>query len=282
MIEIASFHERRHLVIGERREEDRRGAGTDRRQQIVGVFGRQDQDQVVGRLFERLEQRIGGLIAGPIDVVDQKYSPVASRRFELRALFELAHLRNRNLPQRTVRRESHEIGMRREQQRIFIALLRRPFLPRRRRWRYCAAKLRSSCSILSALPSSSAPKRRARVAFPMPSGPANRSVCGMRSCSIIRSKGGRDMSVAPEVAQTCRLTTFQILAPPLEAGPSVDDPKSIRFSGGERRVGVPDFLVESRILLFHPVVSFTPAIAASRRAPDWWPDRCPSAVSDRA
>src|SRR5713226_5011005 len=111
MVEAACFDEAAHLLPGERGELKRRGARSNGRQEIVGVLGRHDEDEVFGRLLERLEHRIGGLVAGAIHVVDEEYAAAAARRLELRALLQLAHLRNGKLPQRAVRREAYEIGM---------------------------------------------------------------------------------------------------------------------------------------------------------------------------
>src|SRR5437867_3785041 len=128
MVEAACFDEGAHLIARERRELKGRGARSNGRKEIVSVLGRHDEDEMFRRLLERLEHRVGGLVAGPIHVVDEEYAAAAARRLELRALLQLAHLRNRKLPQRAVRRKTHEIGMGGEQQRIFIALIGWPLL----------------------------------------------------------------------------------------------------------------------------------------------------------
>jgi hypothetical protein len=56
-------------------------------------------------------------------VIDQEHPPAAMVGEKRRALLEQPRLRNRDLAQRTVRRERHEIGVGREQQGIFVALL---------------------------------------------------------------------------------------------------------------------------------------------------------------
>ena len=85
-------NERLHLRVRQRRQMERHGARADGRQQIVGVFGRQQQDQMLGRLFQRLEQRVRGLLVGSIDVVDQENAARSVQRLKLRALLEQTHL----------------------------------------------------------------------------------------------------------------------------------------------------------------------------------------------
>ena len=50
------------------------GARANGWQQIIGVLSRHDQDQVLGRLLERLQQRVGGLIAGAVHMVDEEHA----------------------------------------------------------------------------------------------------------------------------------------------------------------------------------------------------------------
>ena len=76
MVEASRFDERAHLLPGERRELKQRRAGSNGRQKIVGVLGRHDENEVAGRLLERLEHRVGGLLAGSIHVVDQEHPAV--------------------------------------------------------------------------------------------------------------------------------------------------------------------------------------------------------------
>ena len=106
----------------------RNRARTDSRQQVVGIFRGKHQDQMLRRLFQNLEQRIGRLLVGAIDVVDQKNAARALQRLELRALLEQTHLLDGDLAQRAVRWERQEVGMSGEQQRIFIAFVGGPFL----------------------------------------------------------------------------------------------------------------------------------------------------------
>ncbi len=116
-----------HLRIRQRRQMERHRARADGGQQIVGIFGGQQQDQMIGRLFQRLQQRIRGLLIGAIDMIDQKHAARSVQRLILRALLQQAHLLDGDLPQRAVRRKGQEIGMRGKQQRIFVALVGWPF-----------------------------------------------------------------------------------------------------------------------------------------------------------
>ena len=86
LVQPAGAHERAHLLGLERREMKRHGARADGGQQIVGVLRRHDQDQVVGRLFQRLQQRVGGLLVGAVHVVDQENAAAALVRQELGAV----------------------------------------------------------------------------------------------------------------------------------------------------------------------------------------------------
>ncbi len=106
---------------------ERHGPRSDGRQQIVGILGGQQQDQVLGRLFQGLQQRVRGLLVGPIDMVDQENAARSVQRLKLRALLQQAHLLDGDLPQRAVGRKGQEVGMRGEQQRIFVALVGWPF-----------------------------------------------------------------------------------------------------------------------------------------------------------
>ena len=74
-----------------------------------------NQNQMIRRLLQCLEQRIGGLFVGPVEMIDQKNPARAVQRLELGTLLEQAHLRDGELAQRPVGRERHEIGMRGEQ-----------------------------------------------------------------------------------------------------------------------------------------------------------------------
>ena len=80
-----------------------------------------------GRLFEDFEQRVGGLLVGAIDVIDQKNPALFVQGFELSALLQQAHLLDGDLPQGAIGREGDEIRMRRKEQRIFVALVGGPF-----------------------------------------------------------------------------------------------------------------------------------------------------------
>ena len=131
LIQAARAHEAAHLLGLERREVERHGARADGGQQIVGVLRGHDEDQVVGRLFQRFEQRVGGLVVGAVHVVDQEDAAGALVRQILRGFLEQARLRNGDLAQRAVGGEGDEIRVGGEQQRIFVALLRGPLLARR-------------------------------------------------------------------------------------------------------------------------------------------------------
>ncbi len=70
------------------------------------------------------------MLVGAVDVIDQKNAPVAAQRFERSALFQKAHLLDGDLAQRSVGRESHEIGMGSKEQRVLVALVGGPALAR--------------------------------------------------------------------------------------------------------------------------------------------------------
>ena len=70
MLQAAGLDEGTHVFFPQAAKLERNRTGADSRQQIVGIAGRQDQNQVRRRLFEGLEQRVGGLWIGAIDAVD--------------------------------------------------------------------------------------------------------------------------------------------------------------------------------------------------------------------
>ena len=166
LVEAARPHERPHLLAPERREVERHRARADGRQQVVGVLRRHDQDQVRRRLFQRLQQRVGGLLVGAVHVIDQEDAPAALVRQKLRAFLQQPRLRDRDLAQRAVRREGDEIRMRGEQQRIVVALVGRPSSRASATVSRLCGRLRSSCSISSGCPSRRAaePPRQRRLA----------------------------------------------------------------------------------------------------------------------
>src|SRR5579864_8745247 len=96
----------------------RHGARANGGQQIVSIARGEDENQMRRRLFERFEQRIGGLIVGALDLIDEEDAPVALERLERRALLEESHLLDGDLAQRAVGREAEEIGMGGEEERI--------------------------------------------------------------------------------------------------------------------------------------------------------------------
>ena len=82
---------------------------------------------MVRRFFQRLEQRIRRMFTGTVRLVDQENTPRPVQRFIRRPLLEQTHLRNAQLPQRTVRRKGQKIRMRTKKQRIFIPFISRKF-----------------------------------------------------------------------------------------------------------------------------------------------------------
>ena len=94
----------------------------------MSVLSGHDQDEVIGRLLQRLQEGIGRLFVGPVELVDEEDPPVAAPRLELRATFEQAHLLDRDLAQRPVGRKRHEVRMRSQQQRLLAAPLGGPLL----------------------------------------------------------------------------------------------------------------------------------------------------------
>ena len=63
-------------------------------------------------------------------MIDQKNAAVATQWFERRALFQKAHLLDRDLAQRSIWREGHEIRVGSKQQRVLVALIGGPALAR--------------------------------------------------------------------------------------------------------------------------------------------------------
>ncbi len=103
------------------------GARADGGQKVVGILGGHDDDEVLRRLLQRLQERVGGLLVSPVDVIDQEDAAAAMQGFILRELLELSHLRDRDLAQRSIGREGYKIRMGREQERVFVALFSGPF-----------------------------------------------------------------------------------------------------------------------------------------------------------
>src|SRR5580698_1462249 len=101
---------------------------TDSGQQIVRILGSQHQNQMLGRFFQRLQQRVRRLLIGTVDMVDQENAAASVQRLELRALLQQTHLLNGDLPQRTIWSKSKEIRMRGEQQRLIVPFVGGPFL----------------------------------------------------------------------------------------------------------------------------------------------------------
>ncbi len=126
MIQAARDAERFHLVGIEARQAQRHGSRANRRQQIVGIGRRHDQDQMRRRFFQGFQERVRGLLIRAVDLIDQKYAPVAFQRLERGSILQEAHLMDGELPQRAIRRERQEIGVRGEEQRVFVALVGGP------------------------------------------------------------------------------------------------------------------------------------------------------------
>src|SRR5512140_3748398 len=104
------------------------GTGADGGQKVESVLRCENQDEVFGRLLESLQHGVGGLPAGPVEVVDEEDTPLPVQRPELRPLSQEPHLLNGELPQRPLRAESDEVRMCIEQQRVIAPLLAWPFL----------------------------------------------------------------------------------------------------------------------------------------------------------
>src|SRR5262249_48539246 len=75
-----------------------------------------------GRLFENLEERVGGLFVGTIDVVNKEDPVLAFQRTKLRAVFEEPHLLNGDLAEGTVGREGDKVGVGVEEEGIVGSL----------------------------------------------------------------------------------------------------------------------------------------------------------------
>lgn len=84
---------------------------------------------MIGRFFERLQQRVRGLFARAVGLIDQEDAAAPMQWFKLGAFLQKTHLRNADLPQRPIRSEGQEIRMRTEEERIVIPFIRGQFLP---------------------------------------------------------------------------------------------------------------------------------------------------------
>src|SRR5262249_28132923 len=111
LIQATGGNESSHISLVQPAQMNGNRTGSDRRKKIVGILGCQNQNQVRRRLLQSFEKRIRGLRVGAFKIVDQKHAPGSLERLQLGAFFEEAHLRNGDLPQRTVWRELNEIGM---------------------------------------------------------------------------------------------------------------------------------------------------------------------------
>ena len=124
---------------------------------------------MLGRFFQRLEQRIGGLLVGAINMVDQKNAARSMQWLKLRALFQQSHLLDGDLAQRSSGGKVRKSGCVAKNSGSSLRLSDGHF-SRSAMISAFASRLRSSCSILLAAPIIAAANRRAKVAFPTPSG----------------------------------------------------------------------------------------------------------------
>src|SRR5207237_3942228 len=114
------------------------------------------------------------------------------------------------------------------------------------------SRLRSSCSIFAASPRSCAANRRAKVAFPTPSGPANSKVWAIRSCRIMRSSA-RLTCAFPQKFSNIVDHAFPDLGCNSVKGPAaVDDAKSPGILLCPRHIRVTHFAMKCERLLVHP------------------------------
>ena len=81
-----------HVLDGRGGEHDQPGAGADRRQDVLDGRRAQQPDGALGRLLDRLEQRVGGLVGEPVGVLHDHDLPAVAHRRQRRAADQVAHL----------------------------------------------------------------------------------------------------------------------------------------------------------------------------------------------
>src|SRR5580658_22738 len=114
-----------------------------------------------------------------------------------------------------------------------------------------SGRLRSSRSICSVWPSSSAAILRANVALPTPSGPANSSVCARRPRAIICSSATVTCGL-PQKRSNIRLHGLPDLGCyGFDGGAPVDDPEALRLARRQRVIRLVSLAVEFQRLLVH-------------------------------
>jgi len=205
IIEPAGFRELAHFLFGEARKTEGDCARTDRGEQIVRIPRGHDDDQVRRRLLEGFQSEFAACSFRPIDLIDEKYAPRAFERLEGGAFFQEPHLRNGDLPQRTVGCEGDEIGMRGKNNGSSLRLSDVHFS----RSVISAAfdsRLRSSSWMRPAgSPRSRSPKRRASVAFPTPSATRKEQCLGdaITRDHLLQNVGDRAIS-----EKFCKISTL--------------------------------------------------------------------------
>src|SRR6185437_4723698 len=110
---------------------------------------------------------------------------------------------------------------------------------------------KSSRSISSGWPRRRAPKRRASVALPTPSGPEKSSVCERRSCSSIWSSAAVTAELPQKFSNMGAHNLPNVVLDRVDGGAAVDDFDALRLPLCEGVVGMVDALVELERLIVH-------------------------------
>ena len=197
------------------------------------------------------------------------------QRLVLRAFFQQAHLRNADLAQRPIRREGQEVGMRcRKTADRHCAYRRAVFRAPAISDRIFAAGSDRRARSFRATRAVRAAKRRASVALPRPSRPANSIVCGMRSRAIMPSSAS-ERAGCPRSSQTRAANASRIASRHFaDRRAAVDHDESLRLARGQRQIAVAHPLMEGGAFLVDARFGLPGALVApSARAPGWSRDR---------
>src|ERR1035437_671204 len=112
-------------------------------------------------------------------------------------------------------------------------------------------RLRSSSSICSGWPSRRAPRRRASVAFPTPSGPEKSRVCARRSCAIMRSSARVTWGLPQKLSNIRADDAPDLALDGVDIGAPVDQLDALRLARGQRVVGMVNLAMEFDGLVVH-------------------------------
>src|SRR5271157_4088990 len=112
-------------------------------------------------------------------------------------------------------------------------------------------RLRSSSSICSGWPNRRAPRRRASVALPTPSGPEKSRVCARRWLAIIRSSASVTCGLPQKLSNICADDAPNLALDGVGIGAPVDHLDALRLARGQRVVGLVNLAVEFEGLIVH-------------------------------